>query len=124
MAADVALLLRDRVETLSEMADAAHYFYARPAANVPEKLAAAVTDGVRPALAELEREFATLDWTREAIGGAIKRVAGAQGLKPPQIMMALRALVTGEPQTPAIDAVLAVLGRETVRARLAGASGA
>jgi len=123
-ATDVALLLRDRVETLREMADAAHYFYARPAANVPEKLAAAVTDAVRPALAELEREFATLDWTREAIGASIKRVAGAQGLKPPQIMMALRALVTGEPQTPAIDAVLAVLGRETVRARLAGASGA
>jgi glutamyl-tRNA synthetase len=121
-AGEVAMLVRDRVETLSEMADAAHYFYTRPAVNVPEKLAAAVTDAVRPALADLEREFATLEWTREAIGGAIKRVAGAQGLKPPQVMMALRALVTGEPQTPAIDAVLAVLGRETVRARLARAT--
>jgi len=32
--------------------------------------------------------------------------------------MALRALVTGQSQTPAIDAVLALLGRATTRARL------
>ena len=33
-------------------------------------------------------------------------------------MMAVRPLVTGVPQSPAIDAVLALLGRETVRARI------
>jgi glutamyl/glutaminyl-tRNA synthetase len=39
-------------------------------------------------------------------------------------MMAVRALVTGSPQSPAIDAVLALLGREAVRARIAaGLSG-
>jgi len=32
--------------------------------------------------------------------------------------MALRALVTGQAQTPAIDAILALLGRETTLARL------
>jgi glutamyl-tRNA synthetase len=45
-------------------------------------------------------------------------VAAKQGLKPPQIMMAVRALVTGMPQSPAIDAVLALLGRETARSRI------
>jgi glutamyl-tRNA synthetase len=116
--ADVALLLRDRVETLVEMADAAHYFYAPPAAKVPDKLAAAVNDAVRPALADLEERFAHLDWTRDAIGAEIKAAAGRNGLKPPQVMMALRALVTAEPQTPAIDAVLALVGRERVRTRI------
>jgi glutamyl-tRNA synthetase len=111
-------LLRDRVETLVEMADAAHYFYAPPAANMPEKLAAAVNDAVRPALADLDQAFAGLPWTREAIAAAIKEAATRNGLKPPQIMMALRALVTAEPQTPAIDAVLALVGRERVRERI------
>ena len=32
--------------------------------------------------------------------------------------MPLRVLVCGTPQTPAIDAVLALLGRDTTRARL------
>ena len=33
-------------------------------------------------------------------------------------MMPLRLLVAGTPQTPAIDAVLALLGRDAVRARM------
>ena len=117
--AEVALLLRDRVETLVEMADAAHYFYARPTINLPEKLAASLTDAVRPALADLAAGFATLEWSREAIGAAIKSTASQHGLKPPQLMMALRALVAGEPQTPAIDAVIALVGRDNVRQRIA-----
>jgi glutamyl-tRNA synthetase len=116
--ADVAVVLRERVETLVEMADAAHYFYAPPAKNVPEKLAAALTDAVKPALIDLGEVFASLEWSREAIGGAIKEAAQRHGLKPPQIMMALRAVVTAEPQTPAIDAVLALVGRERVRERI------
>ncbi|HEV8255779.1 MAG TPA: glutamate--tRNA ligase, partial [Casimicrobiaceae bacterium] len=44
--------------------------------------------------------------------------ASKHGLKPPQIMMPLRMLVCGTPQTPAIDAVLALLGREVTIARL------
>ena len=49
----------------------------------------------------------------------LKTVAAKQGLKPPQVMMPLRVLVAGTPQTPAIDAVLALLGRETARQRIA-----
>ncbi len=116
----VAALLRDRAATLVEMADAARYFYATPAhfTNAPQKFAGQVIDAVRPALADLKAAFETIDWTREAIGTAIKSTAAKHGLKPPQIMMAVRALVTGIPQTPAIDAVLALLGRETVRQRI------
>jgi glutamyl-tRNA synthetase len=116
--AEVALLLRERVETLREMADAAHYFYAPPAANLPEKLAAALTDPVRVALHDLDEVLGGLAWSREAIAAAIKDVASRHSLKPPQIMMGLRAAVTAEPQTPAIDAVVALLGRDTVRTRL------
>ena len=114
----VATLLRDRADTLVAMADAAHYFYAVP--NVPpEKLAEQVTATNRPALTELHSEFATIDWTREALMPALKAAAARHGLKPPPIMMALRMLVAGSTSTPAIDAVLVLLGREQVRARMA-----
>ena len=116
---EVAALLRDRVETLREMADAAHYFYARPAAPLPDKLAAALTSPVRVALHELHEAFGELAWSRETVAAAIKDVAARHALKPPQVMMGLRAALTGEPQTPAIDAIVALLGRETVRARIA-----
>jgi glutamyl-tRNA synthetase len=117
--AEVALLLRERVETLTEMADAAHYFYAPPPAHLPDKLAGALNDAVRPALADLALQLGSVEWSRDAIGAAIRSAAVRHGVKPPQVMMALRAMVTGEPQTPAIDAVLALLSRDVVLQRMA-----
>jgi glutamyl-tRNA synthetase len=118
----VAALLHDRAATLTEMADAAHYFYA--ALHAPaEKLAEFLTDATRPALEELYDEFATLEWTREAILPALKSAAVRHRLKPPQIMMALRMLVAGTRETPAIDAVLALVGRDATRARMKAGMG-
>jgi glutamyl-tRNA synthetase len=118
--ASVAELFRDRIATLAEMADAAHYFYGDPthAINVPTKFAEVMTDPVRSALPELLAAFESVEWSREAIGAAIKSVAAKCGLKTSQLMMAARALVTGEPQTPPIDAVLALLGRQHTIDRL------
>jgi len=121
-AADVAALLSDRVATLVEMADAAHYFYAAPHPS-PEFLAQHVPQASRPALVEVHRALAEVDWTREAIGALLKATAAAFGLKPPQVMMPLRALVAGTPQTPAIDAVLVLVGRDAARARIAAGLG-
>jgi len=114
----VAELLRGRVATLTEMADAAHYFYAT-LHPTPADLGAVVTEANRPALVELLAEFEGLEWNRAALGAAMKSAAGRHGLKPPQVMMALRVLVAGTRETPAIDAVLGLLSRETVRERLA-----
>jgi len=118
--AGVAALLRDRAATLAKMAEEAEYFYGVTTGvrEVQEKFAARVDDAVRPALGDLCTTFETIDWTREAIGAAIKSVAAKHQLKPPQVMMAVRALVTGTPQTPAIDAVLALVGRERTVERL------
>ena len=57
-------------------------------------------------------------WERGAIGAAIKDVAKASGLKMPAIAMPLRLMTTGRAQTPSIDAVLELLGREVVLKRL------
>ncbi len=114
----VGTLVRDRVATLAEMAAAAHYFYVAPQLS-PEQLAEHVNALSRPALAELAAEFETAAWTKEALGAAMKAAAARHGIKPGQVMMALRVLVCGTRETPAIDAVLAVLGRDAVRARLA-----
>jgi len=116
----VAALLRERSPTLVKMAQNAEYFYGETAGmtQVQEKFAAKLEATVRAALPDLLSAFASIDWDREAIGSAIKATAAKRGLKPPQIMMAVRTLVTGTPQTPAIDAVLALIGRERTRERL------
>jgi len=118
--AAVAALLRDRAATFSEMADAAHYFYKEPGdwSHVAEKFSAQVNDAFRSVLPELIAAFRTIDWGRETIAATIKSVAVKHGIKPPQVMMGVRALVTEVPQTPPIDAVLALVGRERTLIRL------
>ena len=58
-------------------------------------------------------------WDKASIAGALKAVLASSGLKMPQLAMPVRVLVAGRAQTPSIDAVLELLGRETVLARLA-----
>jgi glutamyl-tRNA synthetase len=113
----VAALLRDRVPTLAEMAEESIYFY-RVVHAAPELKTQHLTEAARPALVELLEKFSELAWNRAEIASAIKSVALARGLKLPQLMMPLRVIVAGQASTPAVDAVLEVLGREATQARL------
>jgi glutamyl-tRNA synthetase len=72
----------------------------------------------RPALVALRQRFADLEWQREAIGKAVKETATEHNLKMPKVAMPLRVMVTGEPQTPPIDATLELIGRAEVIARM------
>jgi glutamyl-tRNA synthetase len=73
---------------------------------------------VLPALADLAGRLEALAWERSAISNAFKETLAAHGLKMPKLAMPVRVLVTGEPQTPAIDATLELIGRDRVISRL------
>jgi glutamyl-tRNA synthetase len=110
-------LLKERVRTLEELADAAVYFYRvlEPADKLREEHYVA---GLGKALDALGARLESIAWERTAISGAIKATATEHGLKMPRIAMPLRVVVTGEAQTPAIDAVLELLGREETLRRI------
>ena len=115
--ARVADLLRDRAATLVDMANAARYFYVRPTFD-EALLNQHLNDAAKPVLAELAVTLASTTWSKSDINAAIKASITRNGLKMPQLMMPLRVLVTGQTQTPAIDAIMDVLGREEVLIRL------
>ena len=115
---EVAALLRDRCTSLIELADAAHLFY-RFVPPTPAQLAETLDRAALPALASLLQRLTAQDgWQREALHDAIRQAVADSGLKMPKIAMPLRLMVTGSTQTPAIDATLALLGRDTVLQRL------
>ena len=87
--------------------------------NLTAGIAEHLTEASRPAVKGIADAFADLPWTREAIGERLKSEAKKHGLKPPQLFMPLRVLVAGTPQTPSLDAVLVLIGRDAVRARIA-----
>lgn len=112
-------LLKDRAETLEQLADGAMLFCGAFKPAAPELVEQHLTAAAREALADFAQRAQGADWTREAISALIKAVLADRGLKMPQLAIPLRVAVTGQTQTPAVDAVLALLGKDTVLKRLA-----
>jgi glutamyl-tRNA synthetase len=116
--ATVLGLMKERSNTTNELADSAMLFFREPQPDAA-LLVQHLTDAVKPALALFAERIQTVEWTKEAIAAMLKEVLAANGLKMPQIAMPLRLIITGQLQTPAIDAVLQIFGRATVAARVA-----
>lgn len=115
--ARVANLLKERVNTVAELADAAVYFY-RFLEPAEELKAQHFIVEAKPALIDLLERLVHIEWDSHAIQDAIKAAATAHGLKMPKVAMPLRVMVTGEAQTPSINAVLELLGREETLKRM------
>jgi glutamyl-tRNA synthetase len=111
---EVVALLKERAASLKDLAAQASMFTTDPG---PQPVPAEA----RPALAALKTALESLAWERKALGAAVQAAAKAHNLKMPQLAMPLRRILTGREQTPSIDAVLELLGRETVLARLSRA---
>ena len=111
-------LFKDRCDTLLVLADWATAFYSDVSPQV-EDVAKHITPAVLPALDALATKLnAVADWTIANVSAAFKEVLAEQGLKMPQLAMPVRVLVMGTPQTPSVDAVLWLCGKEKVLARL------
>ena len=113
----VAALYKERVATLNELADAVHPFYVATHPSA-ELRAQHFPDAALSALRDLRARLAGAEWQRAALSQALKDTLAATGLKMPQVAIPLRVALLGQPQSPAIDAVLEVLGRDAVLQRL------
>ena len=113
-------LLKDRAETLNDLAESALLFCA-PFTPAPSELQDDVlTDEAKQLLHSFKQHAEALqEWTVESLAQAIRDTLAANNIKMPKLGIPLRVAVTGRKQTPAIDAVLAILGREKVLERLA-----
>ncbi len=113
----VVALYRERASTLNELADAVEYFYQRiyPAAEVLEKH---LTPEIRSVLQALAAQLGDSAWTTEALHHLIEQAVISNGLKFPKVAMPLRVMLTGGAQSPSIDAVMALLGKDETLKRL------
>ncbi|MBK7314755.1 glutamate--tRNA ligase [Candidatus Aalborgicola defluviihabitans] len=110
-------LLKDRCDTTVVLAQWAAKFYGDVTPDATE-LAQHVTEAVRPAVATLKEKLSACAWDKASISAAIKEVLAIHSLKMPQLAMPVRVLVMGAAQTPSLDSVLEICGREKVIARL------
>jgi len=116
---DVIVALRDRVQTLKEMAERAKIWYG-PIVDWDEKAVAkhlqndsavAVLDAAKGLLADVE-------WKPEPIHGVIEQVAAKLELGMGKIAQPLRVAMTGTQVSPSIDHTIYLAGREVALKRI------
>jgi len=110
-------LYKERANTLNELAASVAYFYQNP---VIDEVAAEkhITAEIKPILATLSQALSGIDWQAEAIHHEIETAVTGNSLKFPKVAMPLRVMLTGIAQSPSIDQVMALLGRDEVLARI------
>jgi glutamyl-tRNA synthetase len=113
----ICALFKDRCDTTVALADWAFVFYG-PASPSQAELTQHVTSAIAPALDALADALTECKWDKASINAAFKQVLEAHGLKMPQLAMPVRVLTVGSAHTPSVDAVLELVGREKVVARL------
>ncbi|MBS0610221.1 MAG: glutamate--tRNA ligase [Proteobacteria bacterium] len=114
----ICALFKDRCETLADLARWIAVFYADTIERNADDYAKHVTAAAEPLLGAFAAAMETVEWNKEAIAAAIKELLKEQGAKMPQLAMPVRVLTVGTAHTPSVDAVLELLGREKILARL------
>lgn len=115
---DVLALVKERVQDLNALALEVDYFYKKreaAAADVEKHLAG---DAVVRMGRFADRLAALEVWTAESIHELFKPFCADEGIKMGQLGMPLRVLVCGTTQTPSVDAVLALIGKDEVLRRI------
>ena len=109
----------ERVKTLKELVEVSRYFYE----DFSEFEENAAKKHLRPVAAEplvaVQTKLAELnDWSVAALHQAINDAAESLGLGMGKVGMPLRVAVTGGGNSPALDATLALIGKDRVLKRI------
>jgi glutamyl-tRNA synthetase len=124
----VLALVRERIDTLGDFYDYAHFFFAGELSYGAEERARLCAgrppaEAARALEALLEKHLdPLLDWTAAAVEAAVRAFSEANGLASKEALMAVRVAVTGRTATPPLFETVEVLGKEAVRRRIRGAA--
>ncbi len=109
----VADSLRERADTLVQMADGATWYWHAPREYDPKAAAKQFVPAAADALrAARERLAALSDWSPETVQEALQASVDALGIGFGKLGQPLRLAVTGTTASPAMNVVLSVLGPE------------
>jgi glutamyl-tRNA synthetase len=108
---------RERANHLTNLARDIAYIFEYQKPN-PEDFEKHINDEALVLIKTFQASLIKIDWTKEAIHNVMNEVVTSHAIKFPKLAMPLRVLLTGIAQSPSIDAVMAILGRDETMKRL------
>ncbi len=115
----VAAALRERSQTLVEMAQRARYYYEDFADYDADAARTHLTAAAQPVLAALGAALrGIVDWSEHSTEAAVKDAAQQLGVKLGKVAQPLRVALVGQAASPGIGVTLALVGRERALARI------
>ncbi|MCO5054193.1 glutamate--tRNA ligase [Thermomonas sp.] len=122
--AELVIALRERAQTLKEIAEKSAVWFGPLAAYDEAAVAKHFKDAARQPLAEMRVRLQTLPaWEPEAIHDVVKAVSEALGIGMGKIAQPLRVAITGTQVSPDIGWTVYLCGREEALARIDTAIG-
>jgi glutamyl-tRNA synthetase len=116
----VVALLKDRANTLLEIVEGAKLFYQERPQLGAQQIQENIPENVRPAITEFREALKSQEaQSKEQVAAVLKTILTKHNLKMPALAMPIRYALFATTQTPALDAVIATLGKEEVIERLA-----
>ncbi|MGL5291298.1 MAG: glutamate--tRNA ligase, partial [Vibrionaceae bacterium] len=120
--ASVIALLAERCHTLAELAQQCRYFYQDFTDFDADAAKKHLRPVALPALELAQEKLAALqDWQTAALHQVIEAICQELAVGMGKVGMPLRVALTGGGQSPSVDAVMTLLGKERVLARVAKA---
>ncbi|TQD50896.1 glutamate--tRNA ligase [Marilutibacter aestuarii] len=117
--ADIVVALRDRVQTLKDMAERARVWFEPLEAYDEAAVAKHLTDKARAPLAEARNRLAAIeDWNVEAVGEALQATATALDIGMGKVAQPMRVAITGTQVSPDISHTVYLAGRDEALARI------
>ena len=117
--ADIVVALRERAQTLKEMAEKSAAWFGPLETYDEAAVAKHFKAEARAPLADARGRLAALDaWTPEAIGEALKATAEAQGIGMGKIAQPMRVAITGTQVSPDIGWTVYLCGHAEALARI------
>lgn len=111
-------LVKTRADNLNSLSAEVAYFY-QPLTPSVEELAKHLSAEAKGVIVNFAKDLAAMpNWDIFAIKELIKQFCSEYNLKMPQLGMPVRLKVCGTTQTPSLDALLYILGKNRVLARL------
>ena len=116
-------LVQDRLKTLADLSILSDYFFKEPSVEWSmisdnKQLSKLSTDEIVALLSAAKDELSTADFNSDSIQNSLNRLLETTGQKPGILFSLIRIAVSWAPFSPALNDTLAVLGKETVTARL------